>query len=44
MILRPGAKARLVIPSYMAYGVSGDGNKINGRLPVAMTIEIMGNE
>ena len=44
LMLRPGAKARLVIPSYMAYGVSGDGNKINGRLPVAMTIEIMGNE
>ena len=36
--LRPGAKARLVIPSYMAYGVSGDGNKINGRVPIAMMV------
>lgn len=43
-LLRPGARARLVIPSYMAYGVSGDGKKINGRLPIAMMIEIMGNE
>lgn len=43
-LLRPGARARLVIPSYMAYGVSGDGNKINGRVPIAMMIEIMGNE
>lgn len=37
--LRPGAKARLVIPSHLAYGVSGDGNKINGRMPIAMTVE-----
>lgn len=38
-MLRPGAKARLVIPSHLAYGVSGDGNKINGRMPIAMTVE-----
>lgn len=38
LFLRPGAKARLVIPSYMAYGVSGDGNKINGRVPIAMMV------
>ena len=39
LLLRPGAKARLVIPSHLAYGVSGDGNKINGRMPIAMTVE-----
>lgn len=39
-LLRPGAKARLVIPSYLAYGVSGDGDKVNGRLSVAMTIQV----
>ncbi|MCQ2284496.1 MAG: FKBP-type peptidyl-prolyl cis-trans isomerase [Bacteroidales bacterium] len=39
-MLRPGAKARLVIPSYLAYGVAGDGNKVDGRLSIAMTIEI----
>lgn len=41
--LRPGAKVRLVIPSHLAYGVSGDGNKINGRMPIAMTIEVIEN-
>lgn len=40
LMLRPGARARLVIPSYLAYGVSGDGNRINGRLPIAMTVEV----
>lgn len=39
-LLRPGAKARLVIPSHLAYGVAGDGDRINGRMPIAMTIEI----
>ena len=42
-LLRPGAKARLVIPSHLAYGVSGDGNKINGRMPIAMIIEVIEN-
>lgn len=40
MMLKPGAKARLVIPSYLAYGVAGDGNKVNGRLSLAMTLTI----
>ena len=40
-LLRPGAKVRLVIPSHLAYGVSGDGNKINGRMPIAMIVETM---
>ncbi len=40
LLLRPGARARLVIPSHLAYGVSGDGNRINGRLPIAMTVEV----
>ena len=39
-MLRPGAQARLVIPSYLAYGVAGDGNKVNGRLSLAMTITV----
>ncbi len=38
LLLRPGAKARLVIPSYLAYGVSGDGDRINGRAPIAMMV------
>ncbi|MCQ2287048.1 MAG: FKBP-type peptidyl-prolyl cis-trans isomerase [Bacteroidales bacterium] len=39
--LKPGSVARLVIPSYLAYGVAGDGNKIKGRKSIAMTIEII---
>ena len=39
-MLSPGATARLVIPTHLAYGVAGDGNKINGRLPIAMIIHI----
>ncbi len=40
-MLRPGARARLVIPSYMAYGVAGDGDKVNGREPVVMLIHVL---
>ena len=39
-LLKPSAKARLVIPSHLAYGVAGDGDKVNGRMPIAMTIDI----
>ena len=40
-LLRPGAKARLVIPSYLAYGVAGDGDRINGLQPIMMEIKIL---
>ena len=40
-MLRHGAKARLVVPSYLAYGVAGDGNRIEGRKALAMTITIL---
>lgn len=40
-LLKPGAKARLVIPSHLAYGVAGDGNKVIGRQPLAMTITVL---
>ena len=39
-LLRPGAKARLVIPSYLAYGVAGDGDRIQGLQPIMMEITI----
>ena len=39
-LLRPGATARLVIPSHLAYGVAGDGDKIKGRVPVAMRVRV----
>lgn len=40
-MLRPGARARLVIPSYLAYGVAGDGDLIRGMQPVMMDIHVM---
>lgn len=36
-----GGKARLVIPSYLAYGMSGDGFLIRQRIPIVMEIEII---
>lgn len=43
-MLRPGARARLVIPSYLAYGVAGDGDRIQGLQPVMMEIYLTENE
>jgi FKBP-type peptidyl-prolyl cis-trans isomerase len=39
-MLRPGAAARIVTPSYLAYGVAGDGDKVNGRMPLAVIFKI----
>lgn len=36
-----GGKARLVIPSYLAYGMSGDGFLIRQRISIIMEIEII---
>jgi len=43
-MLRPGAKARLVIPSYLGYGVAGDGDRVQGLQPIVMEIRILGND
>lgn len=40
-MLRPGAKARLVIPSYLGYGVAGDGDRIQGLQPFMMEIRVL---
>ena len=40
-MLRPGAKARLVIPSYLAYGVAGDGDRIQGLQPIVMEVRVL---
>lgn len=42
-LLRPGARARLVIPSYLAYGVAGDGDRIQGLQPILMEIHLVEN-
>ena len=38
--LKRGAEARIVLPSHLAYGVAGDGNKVKGRKSIAMVIQI----
>ena len=43
-LLRPGAKARLVIPSYLGYGVAGDGDRIQGLQPIMMEIRVLASD
>lgn len=38
--LRKGGKAHVVIPSFLGYGVAGDGERIRGKVSLAMTIEV----
>jgi len=36
-----GSKAKIIIPSYLAYGISGDGNKIGSGASLVYTIELL---
>lgn len=40
-LVSPGAKVRMVVPSHLAYGAGGDGDKIKGREALIMNIEIL---
>ncbi len=40
-LVSPGAKVRMLVPSHLAYGVGGDGNKINGREALLMNVEFL---
>ena len=40
-LMNKGAEARLIIPSYLAYGSSGDGNKIKPYQTIMMKVKIM---
>lgn len=40
-LIPKGSVAHLVIPSYMAYGISGDGDQIFGQHALVMTIKIL---
>lgn len=40
-LVSPGAKLRMVVPSHLAYGAGGDGQKIKGREALMMDIEIL---
>ncbi len=39
--LKAGGKALLIVPSYLAYGLTGDGNKINGAQSLVYNIELV---
>ena len=39
--MKKGGKAHLVVPSFLAYGVAGDGRRIRGKVSLAMTIEVV---
>ncbi|MEN9331461.1 MAG: hypothetical protein RLZZ94_551 [Bacteroidota bacterium] len=36
-----GSKATIIIPSYLAYGISGDGNKIGSQASLVYNIELL---
>lgn len=40
-LVSPGAKVRMVVPSHLAYGAGGDGNKIKGREALIMNVEFL---
>jgi FKBP-type peptidyl-prolyl cis-trans isomerase len=40
-LMPKGSVAHVVIPSYMAYGISGDGDQIFGQHALVMTIKIL---
>lgn len=40
-LMRNGDYAHLVIPSHLAYGVAGDGDKIRQRIPIVMKIKVL---
>ena len=40
-MLRKNAKARIVIPSFLAYGIAGDGQNIRGKVSLAMYIKVI---
>lgn len=40
-LMPKGSLAHVVIPSYMAYGISGDGDQIFGQHALVMTIKIL---
>lgn len=41
LYLHKGDKANIIIPSFLAYGLNGDGDKIPGRAIVIYTIEVV---
>jgi FKBP-type peptidyl-prolyl cis-trans isomerase len=40
-LMNPSTEARLIIPSHLAYGVTGDGNKVNPYQTIVMKIKVL---
>ena len=40
-LMNHGSEAKLIIPSHLAYGAGGDGNKIKPYQPIIMKIKVM---
>lgn len=40
-LIGKGGKAQLIIPSYLAYGTTGDGFRVRQRMPLLMEIELI---
>lgn len=43
-LMNLGAESHMVIPSHLAYGVAGDGDKIRQRIPIVMKIKVLNIE
>ncbi len=41
LLMRKGEEARFVLPSHLAYGLSGDGNKIPPHAPLVYVVELL---
>jgi FKBP-type peptidyl-prolyl cis-trans isomerase len=41
LLMNEGSKAIIIVPSYLAYGLTGDGEKIGGRETLVYQIEIL---
>ncbi|MBN2236859.1 MAG: FKBP-type peptidyl-prolyl cis-trans isomerase, partial [Bacteroidales bacterium] len=41
LFLKIGDKSRFVLPSHLAFGLTGDGNKIKGRNSLMMEVELI---
>lgn len=40
-MMKKNSKANIIIPSFLGYGVAGDGAKIRGKVSLAMQIEVV---
>ncbi|MBN2639068.1 MAG: FKBP-type peptidyl-prolyl cis-trans isomerase [Bacteroidales bacterium] len=41
ILLKVGEKAKFILPSHLAYGLTGDGNKVPPHTPIIYTVELV---